>query len=46
MSYCFLDALRLINRQTCPLAYEELLEALRLETSQAPCRIARRLRKL
>jgi DNA-directed RNA polymerase subunit RPC12/RpoP len=46
MSYCFLDSLRLINRQTCPLAFEELLGALRVEISKAPPRIARRLRKL
>ncbi|HAL74745.1 MAG TPA: hypothetical protein DCM45_06620 [Clostridiales bacterium] len=46
MSSCFLDALRLVSRQTCPAAHEELLGALRVEISKAPHRIARRLRKL
>jgi len=46
MSYWFLDALRLISRQTCPLAFEDLLGALRVEISKSPKRIARRLRKL
>ena len=45
-TYYLLDALRLINRQTCPLAYEELTGALRVEISKAPQRIARRLRLL
>lgn len=46
MSYCFMEALRLINRQSSPLASDELLGALRVEISKAPPRIARRLRKL
>lgn len=45
-TYYLLDALRLINRQTCPLAHEELLGALRVEISKSPQRLARRLRRL
>ena len=45
-SYYLLDALRLINRQTCPYGHAELLDALRAEIRKAPPRIAKRLYRL
>jgi hypothetical protein len=41
-----LEALRLINQETCSLGWQDLLDFIRRESRQAPKRIARKLKKL
>lgn len=42
----FIETVNLINQQTCPIAFLELVKAVRTEVGQTPPRIARRLRKI
>jgi DNA-directed RNA polymerase subunit RPC12/RpoP len=46
MGVYFLDAVHLITKQICPIAHQDLLDALRTEIRKAPPRIARRLKKV
>lgn len=45
-SVLFMEAVRLINHQTCPLGHEALRDAIRCELVKAPPRIQKRLKRL